>query len=594
MNNYYFSKKNLEQDETSYDGYLLKELSKLKNSSIEPVDDFDLSEFKKYLHVDRSIQGEFYDAVTRAAKCPSSHLVMICASSGDGKNHLIANLKKDNFDLFKQFIIIPDASESYDYDKNEIETLASKLEYFKDENIHTSTEKVILGINLGVLNKFLVSSYAKEEYKELKSKIEKYNIFESDNVSENILEDKFTLITFSDYNIFELNDDEDSNFTSSKYISDLLNKITQNDVSNPFYKAYDKDRKRGYIHPVIYNYEMLMQEEVQKTIIDYLIKIFIKYKKIIPTRELLNFIHDILVPPESLKREDLNINDYMNYLLPNLLFGSQRSDLLKLLNELDPTLYRSESIDKFIIDLNIKDNTEKILDTYFDVSRFNLLKEYGEYLKNFKQLENSEKEKATNTLIRFAVFYGKSNIKDTFKDEVYLKYLRYLYAYNRKSVKGYWDLFNEIREAIFNWKGSNDYKTICIGVLDSFGLYKNLNFEIVPDTSQKQLLDDSDNRFKTSIKVNFSLGPNEKPIPLNVDFSLYEYIIKLYNGFKPNQSDRENLIVLDELINNLLSKDQNCELNVVSLDRNKRLDGDKRFLLKYKYGVFEFREESQQ
>ena len=41
MNNYYFSKKNLEQNETPYTGYLLKELSKLKNSSIEAVDDFE-------------------------------------------------------------------------------------------------------------------------------------------------------------------------------------------------------------------------------------------------------------------------------------------------------------------------------------------------------------------------------------------------------------------------------------------------------------------------------------------------------------------------------------------------------------------------
>ena len=594
MKDHYFSENNLKQYETPDGGYLLKELSKLKDSSIEAVEDDDLSEFKKYLHIERSIQADFYEATSRAANSDSSHLVMICGSSGDGKSHLIGNLKKDDFNLFNQFNIIPDATESYDQDKNEIETLALKLESFNDENINNSTEKLILGINLGVLNKFLESTYAKEEYAQLKSIIKGYGIFGSDNVSENIFGEKVSLVTFSDYNIFELNDDEDSNFTSSTYISDLLNKITQNDNSNPFYTAYEKDKNLGYIHPVIYNYEMLMNQEVQKTIIDCLIKIFIKYKKIIPTRELLNFIHDILVPPESVKIEDLkNIDDFMDYSLPNLLFGSHRSELLKLFNELDPVLSRNELLDRFIIELNIKDGTEKVLDTYFDLNSFNFLNEYKEYvIKEFKKSEKekvtnikSKKEKITNTLIRFAIFCGKSCIKDNFKDDVYLKYLRYLYAYNKKSIKDYYNLFNEIKEAIFNWKGRDDKNKICIAILDSFKLYKNLKFKIIPDDSEK-IYDDLNNRFKTEIKVYFSLDSNKNKIPLSVDYSLYEYITKLYNGFKPNKSDKENLIILDELISNLLSEDSYKDLDVINLETNER------FSLEYNYGIYEFKKES--
>lgn len=602
MNNHYGSEKELNQDknigedisdslednlfENHDESYLLNELSKLKESSREAVEDDNLSEYKKYLHIERDIQEEFYEAVSRAANFNSSHLVMICGSSGDGKSHLIGNLKKDDLNLFNKFTIISDATESFDQDKNAVDTLVDVLKSFNDYNINSSTEKLILGINLGILNQFLASPYADKEYTQLKSIIEEYNLFESDDVSENIFGEKISLVTFSDYNIFELNDDEKSNFVSSKYLSDLFNKITQNDYSNPFYVAYDKDKRSNYIHPAIYNYEMLMDEEVQKTIIEYLIKIFIKYKKIIPTRELLNFIYDIIVPPESVKNNDLNnIHELMDYSLPNLLFGSQRSDLLRLFNELDPALYRNEILDQFIIELNIKEDTEKVLDTFFDLTQFNFLNEYKECLIKFKRIKKSEdKRKVTNTLIRFAVFSGKSIIKDNFKDEVYLRYLRYLYAYNKKSIKGYYNLFNEIKEAIFNWKGRDDKNKICIDILNSFKLYKDLKFKIIPDKSEKRLSHDSNNRFKTEIKVYFCLESNKKKIPLTVDYSLYEYITKLYNGFKPNKSDKDNLIILDELINNLLSEDSDKDLEVISLEKNER------FSLESNFGIFEFKE----
>ena len=574
--------------DTYDDSYLLNELSKLKDSSIEAVEDDTLSVFKEYLHVDRSIQDDFLKSMNKAVESDDSHLIMLCGSVGDGKSHLIANLKKNEPDLFNKFSIHYDATESFDPEKNAIDTLASVLKPFNNDNIYNSSENLILAINLGVLNNFLESSYASEEYTELVRFIEDADIFESGNVLNNIYGNKVSFITFSDYNMFELNDDENSNFTSSEYISSLFNRITLKDYSNPFYVAYCEDKKSNYVNPIIYNYEMLMDEEVQKIIIEYLIKIFIKYRKIISTRDLLNFIYEIIVPPESIRNEDLdNINDFMDYSLPNLLFGSpKRSDLLKLCNELDPTLYRNESLDKFIIDLNINDDVEKVLNRYFDFTRFNFINEYKEYLMGFKDLSNSEKEKNTNLLIRFAVFYGKSIIKNDFKDEVYLKYLKYLYSYNTQVHKDYKDLFVEIKEAIFNWKGRYKKNTICIDTLDSFKVYKNLKLKPTPDKFENQLLDGLylGNRFKTEIKIYFSTESNQEKVPLSVDFSLYEYIMKLYNGFKPNQSDKEDLIILNEFINTLLDKDADKDLYVTSLD------SDKEFVFEYNdFGIFEFK-----
>ena len=573
-----------------YDGsYLLNELSKLKDSSKEAVEDDNLSDFKNYLHIDRSIQDDFINEIEKVKDLNTSHLIMLCGSVGDGKSHLLAYLKKENPELLEKFTIHYDATESFDPEKTAIDTLATVLKPFNDSNIDNSSDKFILAINLGVLNNFLESDYAKNEYTKLKEIIESAQIFDSSNVSKNISIDKVSFITFSDYNMFELTGDANSNYVSSKYISALFEKVTQNENFNPFYVAYLKDKESDYFSPIISNYEILMSEEVQKTIIDYIIKIFIKYRRIISTRDLLNFIYEIIVPPEHVKNEDKeNVKVLTNYSLPNLLFNSKdRSYLLRLFSQMDPTLIRNEELDRFIIDLNINEDIYKTLNHYFDLDKMELFEDFIEYIQNFNKFNDVEKRELTTILIRLALFYGKGIIKNNFRDNVYLTFLKYLYSYNTQSHKDYKYLFSEIREGIFHWKGSFKKNTICIDSLDSFKVYKNLKMKPHPDKFENQLLDGLflGNRFKTEIKVLFSVDTNSKKIPLDVDFSLYEYIVRLCNGFKPNQTDKDDLIILDEFISHLLSENPDKDLYVLSLDTGKE------FLFEYNdFGSFEFKE----
>ena len=60
--------------------------------------------------------------------------------------------------------------------------------------------------------------------------------------------------------------------------------------------------------------------------------------------------------------------------------------------------------------------------------------------------------------------------------------------------------------------------------------------------------------------------------------------MKLYNGFKPNQSDKDDLIILDEFINNLLDEDTDDDLYVISLETYEE------FLFESNdFGTFEFK-----
>ena len=80
---------------------------------------------------------------------------MLCGSVGDGKSHLIAYLNSNHPEIMSNFKIHNDATESFDPDKTAIDTLAKVLNEFDDNHIDSSNEKLILAINLGVLNNFM-------------------------------------------------------------------------------------------------------------------------------------------------------------------------------------------------------------------------------------------------------------------------------------------------------------------------------------------------------------------------------------------------------------------------------------------------------
>lgn len=567
LSDYPFNQKNC--------SFLLNELFKLNVSSGESVEnEEDLNDFKNYIHVDRSIQNEFINEVERVADEESSHLIMLCGNVGDGKSHLLSYLKTNRPDLFNKFTIHGDATESFFTKKSDEDTLAEVLTSFNDDNINNSFEKFILAINLGVLNNFLESDYCKKDYTELQKIIKRANIFDSE-ISHNIIQDKVSFITFSDYNLFELTGDSDVNYVSSSYISALLDKITVSDYyNNPFYRAYVMDKELGFVSPIMCNYEMLCDKDVQKVLIEYIIRVFVEHKKMISTRDLFNTIYELLVPPEIIEyTPEKTVEDFVDYLLPNMLFSnSGRSKLLKYLSKYDPTLSRSEKIDQFIINFNITQNLNKILNEYFNLSRLDFLKDYFKEYDDLFNCSSSGKQKLIMTLIRLSIFYGKSNFKNDFVDKDYLNYLKYLYAFNIQNKSQYQELFLEVKKAIYNLKGSFKKDYICIDELESFKVSKELKLRYSPGIFEP--IEELSNRFKTSIKVYFSVSQSDN-VELDVDYPLYSAICKLNKGYKPNKAEKENLLLFDEFINDLISKTSTDDLII------KNTENDVNFLFEY-------------
>ena len=481
---------------------------------------------------------------------------MLCGNVGDGKSHLLAYTKTHYPELYNKFTINGDATQSYFTTKTEVDTLANELVSFNDENIDWSSEKFILAINLGVLNNFIDSEYCDNDYTKLKKIIEDANLFDSNFISQNIIQDKVSFITFTDYNLFELNGDSDTNYVSSNYIISLLKKITSPDeLNNPFYRAYLMDKENGINSPILYNYEMLCDGDVQRVLVEYIIRVFVEQKKIISTRDLFNTIYELLVPSEIINysKED-TIEDFVDYLLPNMLFNNTgRSKLLSFLSYFDPTKVRNEQLDDFIIKFNITSDLSKIIQEDFNTAKLELFNDYFDYYSDLSECSYSGKLTLIKTVIRLAVFYGKIEFKQCFIDENYLNYLKYLYFYNAQNRSGYNSLFADIKKAIFELKGSIKKDYICIDELDSFKVSKELKLKPHNDYFDSGE-DELSNRFKTSIKIYFSVHPNKEKIPLEVDYPLYSAICKLKKGYKPNNVEKEKLVLFEEFINTLINQ----------------------------------------
>lgn len=557
--------------------FLLNELSKLKDSSHEAVEGYEsLSKFKKYLHVKREIENEFLEKLKEVKDKPSSQLVMLCGSVGDGKSHLIAYLNSEHPEVMSKFKIHNDATESFDPDKTAIDTLAKVLTAFDDNHIDYSNEKRILAINLGVLNNFMESDYAKEQYTKLNSLLKETNIFDTEETSQNYDKEPIHIISFSDYNLYELNEEG----VDSEYLKKLFSKVTDISYENPFYQAYLRDVTNNYHGPIRYNYELLMNENARYEITQLVIKAIVKFKRIVSTRELLNFIYEIIVPPVINEYDDTyEVLDYITEILPNLIYTtSQRSPLLKIIAMHDPINLRRELLDEFLINLNMTNDLGSVIHEYLvdckETSSF--IKSIGKnYIYAFKPFE----EDVINTIIRYSSILGKENIKYMYTRDSYREFIQYLYVYNTHNKGGFKELFERVRGAVFRWKGSPMKNFILIDELKNFNIAEKIDLSLV--LTKK---DDSDtelgNRFKTDIVLNFKVNDHEEPVSLNIDYTLYTMITKLNKGYKPNKNDKEDLVVFREFIDELIKKgssDKQLLIEDINTNRKFNLEYDATF-----------------
>lgn len=537
------------------DSYLFNELSKLNIASKEAVEDSEgLNEFKEYLHIERKIENDFKDVLERS-KNVKSKLIMLLGSVGDGKSHLISQMQTKYSKLMNSFDVHNDATESFDPNLTAIDTLLKRLNPFNDQNIKNSNEKLILAINFGVLNDLLNNEDFKENFRILSSELT--GVIDS---KDNLIDESknINIINFNNYSISEF---EEGDF-NSKFLIGLFDKITALKPENPFYNAYKKDLENGITHPILINYTMLMNPEVKNSLIQLILKHAIINKKIISIREIFNFIYEILVPANIKDKHYVmdDLNTYSDDLLPVLLFNTKnRSGLLNGISQFNPFNARNDFVDDFLISLNSMD-LDKLYYEYFD--DYKELSFIDEFIKDgYDSLDRRELETIKENLLYFALFFGKESFKKGFGDKSYDEFIENLGYYHDNNHIGLFKLFKKVKNAIFKWKGEIRQNILLIDQLDNFKIGKEVKIEL--DNIEKDNL-----HMENSIKFHCSLNDNSSII-LNMDYSLYDMIIKINDGYKPNKLEKQNLIVFDDFIKKILSQNDSDSLFIEYSKENK-------------------------
>lgn len=532
----------LKLDLAQGESYLLRELKRLQDSAQEAVENANrFSRFKEYMHVKRKIQMDFEQMLENNKDKPAS-LILLCGSVGDGKSHLLAYLKEHRHDLMSEYEIYNDATESFSPDKNAMETLEEVLRDFSDKRIEGSSKKIILAINMGVLHNFIYRESEELAFERLKDFIINSELF-SQKITTTFSEGVFNLISFGDYQPFELT----VSGPRSSFFLELLRKVFDQSEQNPFYLAYKTDQSNGVRSIIHENFEFMQDPIVQKQVVNIIIQTLVKDKLVISARAFLNFVADILIPDK--------IEEYVTDLaklestVPSLLFGrKERSAILAASEELDPIHIRSPHMDRLIIELHTLNDLHKIIEDYVASIRGK------EWIQPFIHQENflvSTLHKLSETIIRIA-YLSNEEFAQKVQEESYRSYVENLYYFNKGDRRKIRDFYEEVKSAIYKWKGSPMKDFIYLDrPSEQFRLAQSLNLKPSIEHLLPNMNDVLDS-FKPVILLGYQGGGSTEKIFLEIDYHLYNLLLAVQNGYCPNKKDEEDAIKFVEFIDKMM------------------------------------------
>lgn len=565
---------------------LVDELNRLRKSSRDSIDGIgDFGDFKKYMHISRNVEEELIEILHKIEVSGRKSLVLLCGSAGDGKSHLLSYLKND-LKLLDNYVVYNDATESSAPSKTAIETLSEALQGFSDKNLDQPGKNFILAINLGVLSNFVESTYG-EAFKQLREYVINSNIL-TNQLDEKGYEKNsaFQHVSFSDYHMYNLT----MHGINPEYVERILEKIFHMGLENPFYDAYNKCKECPLSKkcPVKHNYEFFTNEKNRKYVANTLVEVIIKDKEILTTREILNYIYDIVVAQnfnhkkiaQSLTNEVSFLKEYISDITPSLMYEyTDKSVLLNQLQKYDPLLVRSEQADEDAISYYVSsDVSEEVISAIGKET-------YSKVLCQASAIEKINSDKVLKAQL-FNILERLKKIKcDIIQDKAYMSFLNALYYFNTGTTKKYGEIYEVVEDAIIQWCGNEEQDNICFDDShEGIALYEHIEFEPYLDISGNVKKNDELQRFVTFITVKYENKKTGEIISLDIDYSLYELIYKLAAGYIQTAEDRNNHADFISFIQKMLrTGSADKEIFLVTDDNRKAI------VEKTKFGVYKFK-----
>ena len=326
----------------------------------------------------------------------------------------------------------------------------------------------------------------------------------------------------------------------------------------------------NYKCPIKANYEMLMQESVREALIEIVIESVIKDKLIVSTRTLLNFIYDFIVNTTLDNKNDEELIEYIEQInceefidcvfTSNLYEHKELSPILGSISKIDPINTNSESLDNVIIKLNTTDDMTNVFNEYIEINNDSYLRTILNKNKEIQNIINSQKNKVDkeniknkliDMFIRLNLFIPKEDLN--LKDRVYTDYMKNVYFFNKGEKKNLSSLYKNVKEAIYRWNGESEDGTINLSIGRNQIRYKmSQRLNIKPDLSNLKI-NESIELFKFNPNLTLVYKSEEQGISysIDIDFNLYELLMRVKNGYRPNKNDKYNYINFTEFINKI-------------------------------------------
>ena len=510
-----------------------RELSNLSCGAVANIDKF--SELNKYLHVLRPPEEVLRDLLLRIEKVSQKRLVLVCGSAGDGKSHLLSYLRNEAH-LLDDYMVYSDATESDAPNKTAISTLAKRIEAFNDENIDNGgTEKVIIAINLGMLNNFIDSEEG-ESFTKLRQYVINNNIFSVDKALPFDPNSNFYHVDFSDYQLYTLT----NSGVRSDYLTQLFRKIFAKTSDNPFYNAYCGNSNCD-LHtrcPIRNNFEFLTNEKIQDFLVQKIIETSIKHKLVITSRDVLNFIYDAVVPHEfdekafwkTFNYPSKFLENYIKYTTPMLVFDNKgTSSLLDHMAELKVDNGNAEKRDSELLDFYASDEIASSIATKLDDSC------YKQVIVGC-DLPSIDGERELKKYLYKFIMYQREMVDDSIeKDSVYASFVKDLYSVYSGKSKELRGLYESVTRSIYSWDGLFGEKLICLDDSnDKYSIVENLSISpwLIKTDPEEEVL-----RFLPTIAIRYRDSKEENDVTIYLDYALYRLIQSMKDGYRPSSQD---------------------------------------------------------
>lgn len=516
----------------------LRRLSKLSAEAVQNIESFD--PLKTYLHVTRQPEEDFRNLMLRISGINHKQLILVCGSAGDGKSHLLSYLKfADSQHILNGYALINDATESNAPTATAIETLAERIAAFRDDRIDDGgCEKVVLAINLGMLNNFIDSPYG-NNFTRLRNYVINNRIFSVEDPMPFDKNGVFQHIDFSDYQLYSLTADG----PKSNYLTELLGKIFANTPNNPFYSAYTSSSScPHHSHcPVRHNFEFLMSKTVQAMLVQRIIEICVKEKLIVTSRDVLNFVFDAIASPDfddkkfwqTISNPTKFLEAYISYTTPMLMFeNSGTSDLLDLMSANNTHSGSIEDRDTDLLSFYAADDITATVSNVLGHTK------YAEMVLscNLQAIDNSRDDLKKYVFKFLMHFQNLANPESLMVDKTYIEFVADLYnsrAGHRMKLR---ELYSTVKNSIYTWDGAYGNDLICIDdTNDDYCILEQLIIEsdVIPGTGEAEVF-----RFTPSISVRFSNEAGSNNVRFSIDYSLYKLIKAMREGYCPTSQDR--------------------------------------------------------